>query len=108
MHSNDVIDVPRYSHAWMAASFAFAFLVGFSLSIPLLEGVGLQPTGYDQVLSPSVAPAEVSRSAESVVEMNQPAPCLTCAASEERVPTERSPFAIDPVAGDFGPAGIEV
>jgi hypothetical protein len=99
MHSNDVIDVPRYSHAWMAASFAFAFLVGFSLSIPLLEGVGPQPTGYDQVLSPS---------AESVVEMNQPGPCLTCAASEERVPAEGSPFAIDPVAGDFGPAGIEV
>jgi hypothetical protein len=108
MHSNDVIDVPRYSHAWMAASFAFAFLVGFSLSIPLLEGVGLQPTGYDQVVSPSAESADDSGSAESVVEMNQPAPCLTCAASEERVAAEESPFAIDPVAGDFGPHGIEV
>jgi hypothetical protein len=108
MHSNDVIDVPRYSQSWMAASFAFAFLVGFSLSIPLLEGLSRQPTGYDEAFSRSVAPADVSGSAESIVEMNQPAPCLTCAASEERVPAEGSPYAIDPVAGEFGPAGIEV
>src|SRR5690606_31841430 len=58
--TNNKQQVPR---SWLVASLAFAFLVGVSLSIPLLHGMSLSPTGYDQAVV-------ASQQAQSVIEKN--------------------------------------
>lgn len=96
--TNDNQQVPR---SWLVASLAFAFLVGVSLSIPLLHGMSLSPTGYDQAVV-------ASQQAQSVIEKNYAGTCHDCAAPDKNVPADASPSGADPHIGLRQSEGIEV
>lgn len=102
MHSTENMISPRVPGSWMAASFAFAFLVGISLSIPLLNGMTLAPTGYDRVVS------DPQLRGQSFVEKTETQPCTYCAVSQEGEPAQTSPSDVDPLVAFRESAGVEV
>jgi hypothetical protein len=102
MHSTEEMISPQVPGSWMAASFAFAFLVGVSLSIPLLNGMTLAPTGYDHVVS------DAQSHGQSFVEKTETGTCQYCAVSKEGVPAETSPSDVDPLVAFRESAGVEV
>ena len=112
--SNDASNLPEGSpRAWTVAGCAFAFMVGFSLAIPAIEGLSLMPTGYrlgagqtDVEMSGDFEVAADPRS--SIVEKNRSNPCFDCAASRQPVPPESSPFLVAPVRGAAPGDGVEV
>lgn len=108
MHSSiDTMSAPQLPRSWMVASLAFAFLVGLSLSIPLINEMSLAPTGYDQSIAGEISNGDGLR-AQSIIEKNIPGPCQYCAVSRERVPAETSPSVVDPLVAFRGSAGVEV
>ena len=103
IYGTDAFTAPPLSRAWMVAGLAFAFLVGVSLSIPLVNGLNHAPTGYEQMIG-----TVRSGQAESSIEKNIDGPCQNCAVSQERVPAQASPFVVDPPAAFRGSEGVEV
>ena len=103
MISTETMSAPPLPRSWMVAGLAFAFLVGVSLSIPLVNGLSLAPTGYDEAVT-----AVRDGRAQSSIEKNVDGPCLNCAVSRERVPAQASPFVVDPQVAFRGSEGGEV